>query len=78
MDNKIRLISVEMFDRPSFVYFVGQDRRLPINGKDTTRTICDIEETDSHYVIYIAEGPVAQKWKQIPKNDKVTVEYKIS
>lgn len=74
---KIRHISVEMYDRPAFVYFVGQVRRLPIDGKDVSRTICNIEETENHYVIYIAGDEVAQKWKHIPKNDKVTVEYAI-
>lgn len=74
---KVRHISVEMHDRPAFVYFLGQVRRLPIDGKDVSRTICAIDETETHYVIYIAGDEVAQRWKDIPKTDKVTVEYAI-
>ena len=76
MSNKrIRHLSVEMFERPAFVYYVGQTRRLPINGKDEHRTITEIEQNDTHYILYIADGAVSQQWIDIPKSPKVTVEY---
>lgn len=76
MSNKrVRLLQVEIFNREPFVYVMDKPRPLKIEGKNVTRTITNIEEHETFYKIYISDGVVAQEWKDIPKNDKLTVEY---
>ena len=79
MDNskKIRLLSVEIYDRPPMVYLADKPRPITINNIRTTRTITNIELVDNHFEIYISEGSESRHWKDIPKNDKVSVEYYI-
>lgn len=72
---RIRLLQVEIFNREPFVYVMDKPRPLKIEGKIVTRTITNIEEHETFYKIYISDGVVAQEWKDIPKNDKLTVEY---
>ena len=52
MDKRIRQITETIFNREPFVYYVNQERRLPIGGKSQLRTICDIAETENHYILY--------------------------
>lgn len=72
---KVRLLSVDIFNREPFVYVINKPRPITIDGKRTERTITNIEEHEAFYRIYISNGTVAQEWKDIPKNDKLTVEY---
>jgi hypothetical protein len=76
MDKRIRQITETMFDRPPFVYYVGQERMLPINeGKREMRTICSIEQNETHYIVSLADNEISQVWKEIPKCDRITIEY---
>lgn len=77
-NNRIRLLSVEMFNREPFIYVADKPRPITIDGKKTFRTITNIELIDDHFEIYISEGAESRHWKDIPKNDKVTVEYYIN
>ena len=72
---RVRLLQVEIFNREPFVYVMDKPRPLKIDGKMVTRTITNIEEHETFFKIYISNGEVAQEWKDIPKNDKLTVEY---
>lgn len=72
---RVRLLSVEIFNREPFVYVVDKPRPITIDARKVTRTITNIEEHETFYKIYISNGEVAQEWKDIPKNDKLTVEY---
>ena len=74
-DKRIRHLSVKKEETMSYVYFVGQIRRLPINGKTVERTISEIVEVDNKYKIYISDGAVAQEWIDIPKSYDPIVEY---
>lgn len=77
MDNqkRIRQITETIFGREPFVYTVGQERLLPINGTKTKRTIHEIIELDHCYAIYIGEGEASQRWNDIAKSDRVNVQY---
>lgn len=78
-DKRIRHLAVDREGIGSFVYYVDQVRKLPIDGKTVYRTITEIEfhedGDDSHFKIYISDGAVAQEWINIPKTNKVTTEY---
>ena len=75
---RIRLLSVEIFNREPFVYVADKPRPIKIDGRQETRTITNIVLVDDHYELYIADGVETKHWKDIPKNDKVTVEYYIN
>lgn len=77
MDNtkRIRQITETIFGREPFVYTVGQERNLPINGKYEKRTIFEIIEAETCYQIYIGKGETAQRWNDIAKSDRINVQY---
>lgn len=77
MKNKrIRQITEHIFGREPFVYTVGQERSLPINGKQhEKRTIFEIIEAENCYEIYIGKGETMQRWNDIAKSDRVNVQY---
>lgn len=72
---RIRLLSVEIFNREPFVYVADKPRPIKINGKQEMRTITNIIEKDNHYEVYLSSGAESKHWKDIPKNNNVTVEY---
>lgn len=80
---RIRLLSVETPVRSDsietklipMVYTIGAVRELPIGGIIVKRTICNIVEIEEHYRIYISNDNVSQVWMDIPKSNKVRVEY---
>lgn len=74
---RIRLLSVEIFNREPFVYVTDKPRPITINGERLTRTITNIELVDEHFELYISSGAESKHWKDIPKNSSVTVEYYI-
>jgi hypothetical protein len=82
-DKRIRLLSVETPVKTesadtkwiSMVYALGNTRELPIDGIIVKRTITNIIEAENHYTIYIANNNVSQIWMDIPKSNKVRVEY---
>lgn len=81
-DKRIRQIAVEtvvntdndLTKLVQMVYFVGQDRNLPIFGKlnPVKRTITEIVELEKVYRIFISDNEVAQEWKDIPKSKRVS------
>lgn len=76
MSNKrIRQLTETIFGREPFVYTVGQERNLPINGKYEKRTIFEIIETETCYEIYIGSGAKMQQWNDIAKSDRINVQY---
>lgn len=75
MSNRIRQITETIHGRDPFVYTVGQDRKLPINGKLEVRTIFEIVETETCYEIYIGHDEKMQRWNDIAKSDRVNVQY---
>jgi hypothetical protein len=72
---RIRQITEHIFGREPFVYTVGQERSLPINGNYEKRTIFDIIESENFYEIYIGKGDTKQRWNDISKSDRVNVQY---
>jgi hypothetical protein len=74
-DKRIRQITEAIFGREPFVYTVGQERNLPINGKPEKRTIFEIIATETCYEIYIGSGTKMQHWNDIAKSDRVNVQY---
>ena len=80
---RIRLLSVETpvatesadTKLISMVYAVGNVKDLPINGVRQKRTICNIIDSGEHYTIYITNNEVSQVWMDIPKSNKVRIEY---
>ena len=82
-DKRIRQLAVEIpvsSESPetkwiSMVYAIGNVKKLPINGNLEKRTICNIVENTDCYSIYISNENVSQIWIDIPKSNKVRVEY---
>ena len=74
-EKRIRQITEAIFGREPFVYTVGQERNLPINGKYEKRTIFDIVSTETCYEIYIGSGVKSQHWNDIAKSDRVNIQY---
>lgn len=74
-DKRIRQITETIHGREPFVYTVGQERNLPINGKYEKRTIFEIVETEKFYEIYIGSGDKMQHWNDIAKSDRINVQY---
>ena len=85
MDKRIRQLAVEtvvntendLTKLSTFVYTVGQVRKLPIfeKTKFVERTIREISETETHYKLFISDNEVSQEWKNIPKSSRVIIEY---
>lgn len=75
-NNKIRKLSIGAEVKTQFHYVVGGIFKIP-NGDDAfnLRPISHIIECEKHYQLHIADGPVSQHWKDIPKNDITTPEY---
>jgi len=74
---RIRLLSVEIFNREPFVYVADKPRPVKIDDKREMRTITNIIENGDHYEIFLSSGVESKHWKDIPKNNNVTVEYYI-
>lgn len=72
---RIRQLTEAIFGREPFVYTVGQERLLPINGVKQKRTIFEIVEAETCYQIYIGTGETVQRWNDIAKSDRVNVQY---
>ena len=77
-NKRIRLLSVEIFNREPFVYVCDKPRDITIDGKKERRTITNIELVGDYFELYLADGAESKHWKDIPKNDKVTIEYYIN
>ena len=85
MDNeKIRQINVEQVvnipnsDTTNFIsmmYAVGSKRKFKLNNKDVERTIANIIETETGFVIYITNDELTQKWIKINGKERITVYY---
>lgn len=85
MDNtkRIRLLAVETpvaseskdTKYITMTYAIGNVKHLPIKGERVERTICNIMEGPEHYTIYISNNNVSQIWMDIPKSNKVRIEY---
>ena len=58
---------------------VGVDHTIYIENepRPLKRRICEIEETQKGYNVYLENGTESQLWKKIPKSNKVIVEYVI-
>lgn len=74
-NRRIRQITEAIYGREPFVYTVGQERNLPINGKYEKRTIFEIVELEFCYSIYIGKGVAMQRWNDIAKSDRINVQY---
>lgn len=74
---RIRLLSVEIFNREPFVYVADKPRPVTIDGKKEMRIITNIIENGDHYELFLSLGEESKHWKDIPKNNNVTVEYYI-
>lgn len=75
---RIRLLSVEIHGREPHVYLADKPRPIKIDGVQEFRTITNIIETETCYEIYLSVDEESRHWKDIPKNNSVTVEYYIS
>ena len=85
MDNskRIRLLAVDTpvsSESPetkwiTMTYAIGNVKHLPINKERVERTISNILEFQDHYSIYISNNNVSQIWMDIPKTNKVRIEY---
>ena len=85
MEKRIRQLAVEtvvntendLTKLSTFIYTVGQLRKLPILEKDklVERTISELSETETHYKLFISDNEVSQEWKNIPKSERVIIEY---
>ena len=73
---RIRVLTVAMSDREA-VYVADKPRPITINGERLLRTITNIEFIDDHFELYISSGAESKHWKDIPKNENVTIEYYI-
>jgi len=58
---------------------VGVDHTIYIESepRPLKRRICQIEETQKGYNVYLENGTESQLWKSIPKSNKVIVEFVI-
>lgn len=74
-NKRIRQITETIFGREPFVYTVGQERRLPINGNLEKRTIVEIIATETCYEIYIGKDETARHWIDLAKSDRINIQY---
>jgi hypothetical protein len=76
VSKRIRTLLVELSDRET-IYVANKPRDITIDGLKVKRTITNIELVGDHFELYISNGAESRHWKDIPKNNKVTVEYYI-
>lgn len=74
---RIRVLTEVIFNREPFVYVTDKPRSFNIAGKREERTITNILAVDDHYEIYLSSGAETKHWKDVPKSDRVNVEYYI-
>ncbi len=74
---RIRVLTEVIFNREPFVYVTDKPRSFNIGGKIEMRTITNIVAVDDHYEIFLSSGAETKHWKDIPKSDRVNVEYYI-
>ena len=74
---RIRVLTEVIFNREPFVYVADKPRSFNIAGKVEMRTITNIIAMDDHYEIFLSSGVEAKQWKDIPKSDRVNIEYYI-
>lgn len=77
MANKIRRLCIGAEPKNQFIYFVGGDFPLYIEGEKRIVTVESIEESEHHYFINIKTNGEIQLWKKIPKNNITSEEYLI-
>jgi len=77
MENTIRRICIGADPKNQFVYFLGGEHKLLIDGKQRTVTVKEIHETEDSYLIYVTTNSEVQLWKRLPKNNTTTIEYAI-
>lgn len=75
MDNTIRRLCIGSDPKNQFVYFIGGEHKLFIEGKQRVVTVTEITQSEKNFFIYVNTGGETQLWKEIPKNDKTTVEF---
>ncbi|MES2864087.1 MAG: hypothetical protein V4666_08215 [Bacteroidota bacterium] len=74
---RIRVLTEVIFNREPFVYVTDKPRPFNIGGKTEMRTITNIVAVDDHYEIYLSSGAEVKHWKNIPKSDRVNIEFYI-
>lgn len=78
MENKrIRLLAVEREGNNPFLYVTDKPINVSIDGQTEKRTITNIVLVGEHFELYLSDGAIAKHWKDIPKTNKVTIEYYI-
>ena len=79
MASNIRKVSVGTNFKESMNYSVGSHHNIYIKGQDkpTNVQVCNIEETEKSYLIYVNNKDEVHQWKKIPKNDQTSIEYYI-
>lgn len=75
MDNTIRRLCIGSDPKNQFVYFIGGEHKLFIEGKQRVVTVTEIAEIPKYFLIYVNTGNEVQLWKKLPKNDQITVEF---
>lgn len=77
MSNIIRKVSIGTDLEKSMNYVVGARHKIYVGDTPSFKNISAIEETESHYEIYLDSEDESSLWKKIPKNDQTAVEYVI-
>lgn len=77
MTDPIRRISIGINPKEQFHYTIGTEFNVVVNSMPQKRTLNQIEETETHYILYTKKENEVQKWKKIPKNNHTTEEYEI-
>lgn len=54
---------------------VGVQHTIYIENQKERRPICEIEQTEDSYIIYVANGEIKSLWQEIPKSKKTLIEY---
>jgi len=75
MDNTIRRICIGADPKNQFVYFIGGEHKIYIDGKPRVVIVSEILKTKKHILIYINSGNETQLWKELPRNDSTTIEF---
>jgi len=75
MENTIRRICIGADPKNQFVYFLGGEHKLLIDGKQRVVTVESIQATEKHYLVNVNTGGEIQLWKKLPKNDVTTEEF---
>lgn len=77
MDNTIRRLCIGADPKNQFVYFIGGEHQLTIDGKRRTIVVSEILQAEKHFLIYVKSGDEIQLWKRLPMNNSTTVEFAI-